>query len=138
MKQKETMKKDKNKVWITVISVVLGGTIAILLDRFIDISFSPLQDVAEVVYSTITVIAGIWITCYLLFLELFKDRYPVEDMKSEQLPHMGNIFILLFFLVILIPVLCGRHSRIFLEQLDKRRPFSLLYRVQKNLLSHAW
>ena len=100
MKQKETMKKDKNKVWITVISVVLGGTIAVLLDRFIDISFSPLQDVAKVVYSTITVIAGIWITCYLLFLELFKDRYPVEAMKSEQLPHMGNIFILIFFDVV--------------------------------------
>lgn len=97
MKQKEKVKKENCKACITGIMVMLGGIAAILLDQFVDICFSSIRDVAEVVYSTITVIAGIWITCYLLFLELFKDRYPVEDMKSEQLPHMRSIFILLFF-----------------------------------------
>lgn len=67
MKQKENTKKEKCKAWITGITVALGAIIAVLLDRFLNICFLPIKDVAEVVYSTITVIAGIWITCYLLF-----------------------------------------------------------------------
>lgn len=97
MKQEENIRKEKRKTWIVGIAAVLFSIIAAVLDQVFKIRYTPIPDVASVVYSTITVIAGIWITCYLLFLELFKDRYPVEDLKSEQLPHMRDIFILLFF-----------------------------------------
>ncbi len=90
---------DRSGKWsFTIIVIVIFSIIGLLLllvDNFVAIVYAPLQDISRITINTIATIAGFWITCYLLFLELFKDRYPMEMLKEKQLPRMRNHFALL-------------------------------------------
>lgn len=100
IKRRDKMKKEKTKQInrqniSKIILLCVGGIGAILADYFFPRNYLPMEDLFELVFSMISVIAGIWITCYLLVLELFKDRYPFNFLKEEHLPKMKAIFILL-------------------------------------------
>lgn len=100
MKKKELEKKSKHYL-NALVYVVLGiGFFAFLLDHFWLFNVPAVSHVAEFAQSIITVIAGIWITCYLLFMELYKDRYPLASLKKELLPHMRNNFLLVLYDVV--------------------------------------
>ena len=70
------------------------------LNHYVSMESEAISKVAQLAQSIITVIAGFWITCYLLFLELYRDRYPLESLKKELLPHMQNNFILIAYNII--------------------------------------
>lgn len=94
MKKEKTKQINRQNI-SKIILLCVGGIGAILADYFFPRSYLPMEDLFELVFSMISVIAGIWITCYLLVLELFKDRYPFNFLKKEHLPKMKAIFILL-------------------------------------------
>lgn len=100
MKKKESVKQTKRNFSVLHYIVLVLGLFAFLLDYFLHFNVPAVSNVVEFAQSVITVIAGIWITCYLLFMELYKDRYPLDSLKKELLPQMRNNFILVLYDVI--------------------------------------
>lgn len=97
-KKKQTRISKKNT--LQIVGLFIGGISAILADHFFPRTYLPMEDLFEIVFSMISVIAGIWITCYLLVLELFKDRYPFIFLQKEYMPKMKITFSLLGFSVL--------------------------------------
>ena len=100
MKEKKAVKKPTSFLSILLYIALVVCPFAFLLNHFFPSKVEAVSHVSELVQSIITVIAGFWITCYLLFMQLYKDRYPLESLKRERLPHMRNNFILVFYDVI--------------------------------------
>lgn len=97
MKKKEPVNQPKhNHNALLYITLALGLS-AFFIDHFLQINVPAISDVAEHAQSIITVIAGIWITAYLLFMELHKDRFPFESLTKDRLPHMKNNFVLIIY-----------------------------------------
>ncbi len=98
----EKVKEKNNSHWI--IGGIIGGVItisALAADFYIQFQYKPLISTAQLLYNAVTVIVGIWITCYLLFLELHKDRYPMDMIKPAYMRHMRNNFFILIFNIVL-------------------------------------
>ena len=97
-------RNDNSRKWSLTITIIVIfsviGFLLLLVDVFIHIVYTPLQDISRITINCVATIAGFWITCYLLFLELFKDRYPMEMLKEKQLPRMRNYFALLLCVLI--------------------------------------
>lgn len=110
MKEKKAKHIDK-KLIVRYALLFVGGVGAILADQFFTRNYLPMKDLFELIFSMISVIAGIWITCYLLVLELFKDRYPFKFLKKEHLPKMRDIFLMLGVCVLygLLIVIIGNY-----------------------------
>ena len=98
---KSNTEKMNSKTILYIVICVLMGIAAILADMFIEIEYEPMKQVFDLVFSAISVIMGIWVTCYLLVLELFKDRYPFNFINKEQMPNMRAIFFMLTYDMIL-------------------------------------
>ena len=96
---KKVQRKEAGRECINILLYVfLGiGLFAFVADHLGAVKVQAIEDVAEIAQSLITLLASIWITCYLLFMELFKDRFSLEPLKKEQLPRMKNIFILVIY-----------------------------------------
>lgn len=84
MKKKKKRKISINKTEIIRIVVfVITFITCFFADIKFKISFEFLNNTVAILYSAIVTIAGIWVTCYLLFLQLYKDKYPIEIIKDE-------------------------------------------------------
>ena len=57
-----TKKKKSNEIISLVVCVVMGIA-AVLADLFVVVIYEPMQQVFNLVFSAITVIMGIWVTC---------------------------------------------------------------------------
>lgn len=97
MKNKETVSKKKSNHNIVLYAILFVGLFAFLFDHLFPMEVLGIAKVAEFAQSIIAIIAGIWITGYLLFMELYKDRFPLESLIRERLPHMRNNFILIVY-----------------------------------------
>ena len=108
---KHCAKKKKSNEIISLVVCVVMGIAAVLADLFVVVIYEPMQQVFNLVFSAITVIMGIWVTCYLLVLELFKDRYPFNFISKKQLPNMRKIFVMLAYDVLfgVIVALIGKY-----------------------------
>ena len=80
--------------------MIVIGTIAILTDYLLKIESQLLNELVVLLFSTVTVIAGLWISCYLLFLQLYKDRYPIKVLKELYLPNMRNTIADVIFCIV--------------------------------------
>ena len=80
----------------------LGGIIllSLLSDIILKYDNSFLDEINNMLTSTITVIAGFWVTCYLLFLQIYKDRYPLKFLKEKYLPQMKRN--LIYIMIVLL------------------------------------
>lgn len=71
------------------------------------------NNLMEIMFSSVLVLSGIWVSCYLLLVELYKDRYQFDIMKQELLPVMKNKIIDIICLVILgVIILIINHNSI--------------------------
>ena len=73
MKEKKSVTKSKNIPSILLYVALFIPPFAFLLNHYIPIKIEAVSNVATLVQSIITVIAGFWITCYLLFMELYRS-----------------------------------------------------------------
>ena len=95
------MKEHSTKYFI-IVSVVkyILGIVAVVVDlRFFDLPLD-LNKLVEIMFSSILVLSGIWVSSYLLLVELYKDRYQFNVIKDELLPIMKNKLIEIVCLVI--------------------------------------
>ena len=76
----------KNLICTNVIGYALS-VIAILLDIKFDLNNEALSDFVSIMYPTVITVAGFLITVYVLFLEIYKDRYPFENMQKKHFPN---------------------------------------------------
>ena len=74
MKENKTFLAENKNLLIRMIIMSLIGIIAIFSDVWLKIDSTVLNELVALLFSTVTVIAGLWISCYLLFLQLYKDR----------------------------------------------------------------
>lgn len=95
MKEKKSVNKKRYN--ILLYPLLCLGLLAFVFDNLYPIEMPAISDVAEFAQSIITVIAGIWVTGYFLFMELYKDRFPLESLIKERLPRMRNKFILIAY-----------------------------------------
>lgn len=94
-------KRQKNKQWVyRIVLLTLVSLISLLVDYKLQFRSTSLANLVVILYNAIIVLAGIWITCYLLFLQLYKDRYPLQIIKKHYLPHMKDNFVMVMYCII--------------------------------------
>lgn len=93
------IKENKSIIIRSILSAIIGAA-AIYADFQLKINNAALNELVTILFSTVTVVAGLWISCYLLFLQLYKDRYPIKALKNCYLPNMRNNFSLVIFCII--------------------------------------
>lgn len=82
MKDKKTFARQDKTLIIRLILMSIIGIVAIFSDYWLKLINTSLNDLVTILFSTVTVIAGLWISSYLLFLQLYKDRYPIKVLKE--------------------------------------------------------
>lgn len=86
------MLKKVLKKWKVILGVIVGIA-AVFFDVFLDLKFTYFLPIISHVYETIIVVAGLWVTLYLLFLEIYKDRYPFDFIEKKYLCVLKSNFI---------------------------------------------
>ena len=92
--------KENRKLIVRLVLMSIIGILAICADIIFNIINSSLSELVVLLFSTVTVIAGLWISCYLLFLQLYKDRYPIKVLKTSYLPNMRYNFAIVVFCIV--------------------------------------
>ncbi len=93
------MLKKYRKYWFICLEIIIG-IVCIILDSIFDLKNNLFSDFLPLVFETMVVVAGFWVTLYLLFVELFKDRYPFKFIKEKYLVVLkGNAVYIVFCLV---------------------------------------
>lgn len=113
MKGKNFFAKKNEGLIIRLIILTVIGLIAIFADFRLKIINNSLNELIGTLFSTVTVIAGLWISCYLLFLQLYKDRYPIKVLKDCYLPNMRHSCAVVVFCIIYGSVVIVINNGIF-------------------------
>ena len=92
--------KQHKALTIRMVLMSIIGIAAIFADYWFKIINTSLNDLIAILFSTVTVIAGLWISCYLLFLQLYKDRYPIKVLKECYLPNMRYNFAVVIYCIV--------------------------------------
>lgn len=100
MKEKKQHFIENKTLILRAIIMFVIGIIAIFADYWLKISNTALNSLVQILFSTVTVIAGLWISCYLLFIQLYKDRYPIKVLKECYLPNMKQNFAIVIFCLV--------------------------------------
>ena len=69
-------------VCVNIIGYIMA-LIAIFIDIKFDLNSGALSNFASIMYPTVITVAGFLITVYILFLEIYKDRYPFEKLQRK-------------------------------------------------------
>lgn len=89
----------KDYIALTIYAIV--SIVSIVLDLcFFDISLKHIDTLVITCFSSLISISGIWVGCYLLFLELFRDRYQLNLLKSNYHNSMKRTFFSVVYCVI--------------------------------------
>lgn len=90
------MKKLLSSKQILPCGLFLAAIVAgFVLDMKYPFVYEAMEDVFGLLFSVISVVIGVWITCYFLIIELFKDRYPFNFVDEEQMSSMKRAFFML-------------------------------------------
>ena len=101
--QKEQKESDllktscKEKIRFAIYIVV--AALSILADVFVfnQIAFEQMDTLVITCFSALISIAGIWVACYLLILELFRDRYQYNLIaKNNYITIKDNFYIVIY------------------------------------------
>lgn len=78
-------KMGKHKMLISLIAMAV---LTVIVDILIKSNCTIFNEINKLLFSLVSVIAGFWVTCYLLFLQIYKDRYPLKFIEDKNLPKM--------------------------------------------------
>ena len=76
------------KKYRILVILIVCAVVSISVDIFLKSSCELFNEINRILFSLVTVIVGFWVTCYLLFLQIYKDRYPLIFLKNKYLPQM--------------------------------------------------
>lgn len=82
MKRKIT----KNKVIVLILAILALASVCI--DLTIESKWCMLNEINRLLFSALLVVAGFWITAYFLFMQTYKDRYPIKLVGKQYMPLM--------------------------------------------------
>lgn len=99
-KREKGLNGKNNSIVITVIALIIVGIALLVLDYFLKWENTNLETLVEILFPAFASLAGIWISCFLLFLQLYKDRYPLEKMKEKYFPAIKHSFFLVIYTII--------------------------------------
>ena len=101
--KKEKMNYSKQRYFLTISLVLLIclSIVAILLDIRFKLNTNAILSLSNVLITTVSVVLALWVSCYLLYFELFKDRYPSKLLQDRYLPQMKYNFTGLVFAFLL-------------------------------------
>ncbi len=89
------------------VGAYLLAIIAIIFDLKFNLNSETLANFVSIMYPSVISVAGFLITVYILFLELYKDRYPLENMQKKQFPNTKYYtYAVIYNIVIGAVVLC--------------------------------
>ena len=91
---------NKKKVTGIVLTLCVVGIACVVLDVFFKLDTKIFSKLVEILFNSVTVVAGIWVTCYLLFLQVYKDSYPLKIINQEYLPQLKEYFVYSLFVII--------------------------------------
>lgn len=80
------MKKVKKYITLALLCVL--AIISVIADILMQSNCKTFNEVNRILFTLVSVAAGFWVTCYLLFLQIYKDRYPINFLKNSYLPQM--------------------------------------------------
>ena len=82
----------KNKSFVKkhgiLILLVVSALLSCAIDFIFKVSCDLFHEINSMLFTLVTVVAGFWVTCYLLFIEKYKDRFPLDFLKEHYLPQM--------------------------------------------------
>lgn len=80
------MKNVKKSIGlIGLVALAIG---AVIVDLIIKSDCSLFNEINRILFTLVTVISGFWVTSYLLFLQTYKDRYPLKLNENRYLSVM--------------------------------------------------
>lgn len=98
--KKEYKNHNMKKIMKIIIGLCLVGITSVLLDIFLNLETGIFSKIVEILFNLVTVVAGIWATCYLLFLQIYKDSYPLKIINEEYLPQLKEYFAYALFVIL--------------------------------------
>lgn len=106
---KEIFKKNWDMLVLIAFMIITMG-MSFFADYKLELFECDMIPLVTVLFSATTAIAGIWVTCYFLFIQLFRDRYPVGIIKETQSKGITYAFIMVVYTIILgsIVILIGK------------------------------
>lgn len=72
----------KLKLWVVLVECLIAG-ISIVMDYFFNITMEKIETVSSTLFGLLPIAAGFTISAYLLFVELYKDRYSYKFIKGK-------------------------------------------------------
>lgn len=139
-----SVQSKKGFIIVCVIKYILG-IVALVIDLKFSTSYQNLNTLVEIMFSSILVLSGIWVSCYLLFVELYKDRYQFNIIKDELLPIMKNkltdIICLVIFGVLILIVGHSFFSAIYYTMLSTitiAKIFKIAYNTSKSFMINTY
>ncbi len=88
------------KKYIGLIVLIVIAIASVITDLKLKSDCIIFNEVNRILFTLVTVIAGFWVTCYLLFLQIYKDRYPLKFVKNRYLPQMQyNITYIIYCII---------------------------------------
>ena len=69
-KREKGLNGKNNSIVITVIALIIVGIAMLVLDYFLKWGNTNLETLVEILFPAFASLAGIWISCFLLFLQL--------------------------------------------------------------------
>ncbi len=131
------MRKSNNKYIRLIIYIILAiASLAIDIFVFRDIVISHINTLVITCFSALVSIAGIGVACYLLFLELFRDRYQMQVLKKNLYSVTKEtllivIYCLVFGLIVML-LSIGITSPILFSALTIITIIEILYKIFKS------
>ncbi|MBR4891527.1 MAG: hypothetical protein IKU15_09635 [Clostridia bacterium] len=96
---KDFFKKNRGMLVLIFFMIITMG-ISFFTDYKLELFECDMIPLVSILFSTTTAIAGIWVTCYFLFIQLFRDRYPVEIIKETQSGSIGYTFVMVIYTIL--------------------------------------
>ncbi|MBQ8279121.1 MAG: hypothetical protein IJZ23_04715 [Roseburia sp.] len=88
------------KKYVGLIILIGLAVISVIVDAVIKSNWGAFNEINRVLFTLVSVMAGFWVTCYLLFLQIYKDRYPLKFLKNRYLPQMKSYLVYIIFCIV--------------------------------------
>lgn len=88
------------KKYYKLIILIIIAIVSIVTDIIIVSNYNKLNEMNKILFTLVTVIAGFWVSSYLLFVEVYKDRYPLKIINNKYLPDMKSHMMYIIYCII--------------------------------------
>ena len=96
-----------------LIFLIVLAIISIVIDIIFKSNCEIFNEINRILFTLVSVIAGFWVTCYLLFLQIYKDRYPLKFVENKYLPQMKYNMTYIIYCIVFGSVIIIKNGGVF-------------------------